>query len=348
MTHFFSNTIRTFFFLFSISTLSANSNLEIRDIRVGTELNKTRVEIEMSYPVSLYIEDRGAGAFLISGPEDTFWNVPSKKMIDKGPLKSYEVIEMDWGKGCLLQFNPYTQLKGSFGRGDNYILDLETNIPPPPPPVPEPEEIEEKPLDLPDPKPLLPKVTLNQTVNVVMNQINSLSVLPKEDGTTWIIINSDKAEFFEFQHLKSDYELQIYLPKINWPKMNTEVIDSGLVTSYAVDEASEKMSAVSMRLPKDKMAEVVDLFSAPNLDRTNDFVIVLASRVATSDENRRIAEKRMYLKKNLHVSAGSFDFRPPQARYSEEIEDEGPYLPEGYSAKDAALPPQEDSLFDSL
>lgn len=332
--------------LLVILSVSANSNLIITDIRVGTEIDKTRVVFEMSFPVSLYVQDRGDGQFLVTGPEDTFWQVPEQKQIDKGPLKSYEIVKMDVGKGCLLQFDKYTHLMGSFGRGQSYFLDLETRKPPPPPPPPKEESPPEAPLNLPDPKPTVPIVMLNQKVDVKPNEINSLSVLPKEDGTTWIIINADRPEFYEYQLIRSTNELHLYLPKINWPNLNTEIVKSGVVMSYSVDETLAGVSSVVMQLNPGATVDVIDLFSAPNLDGTHDFVLILDGRMASSDEVARIAARRMHLKQGAKSSSESFEFRPPMAFYGEKAP-EGPYLPEGVS--DTTLVPEKDEsdpLFD--
>lgn len=302
----------------------ANSNLTITDIRVGTEIDKTRVSFEMSYPVSLYVEDRGDGVFLVSGPEDTYWRVPPQKKVEKGPLKSYEIVSLDRGKGCLLRFNPHTRLMGSFGRQNNYFLDLETKEPPPPQPLPPPVVEEEEPLDLPAPKPVAPTVTLNQEMVVKSNEINSIAVLPKQDGATWIIINSDREEFFEFQLVDFTQEFHVYLPKINWPTLKTEVLNSGIVRSYSVDESSDKMSAIRMQLRPSQAVDVVDLFSAPNLDGTFDFVVILANRRATPNEVRRIAERRIYMKKNMRPSSESFKFKLPVGYYGEKKEEDMP------------------------
>lgn len=309
------------FVAFLAPEICANSNLTITDIRVGTEIDKTRVSFEMSYPVSLYIEDRGDGVFLVSGPEDTYWRVPPQKTVEKGPLKSYEIVNLDRGKGCLLRFNPYTRLVGSFGRENNYFLDLETKEPPPPPPPPAPVVAEEEPLNLPEPQPVAPTVTLNQEMVVKSNEINSIAVLPKQDGSTWIIINSDKEEFFEYQLVDFTREFHVYLPKINWPTLKTEVLNSGIVRSYSVDESSDKMSAIRMQLRPEEAVDVIDLFSASNLDGTFDFVIILASRRATPTEVQRIVERRIYMKKNMRPSSESFEFKLPIAYYGEKKEE---------------------------
>ena len=264
-------------FLAAIGQVISNSNLTISDISAGTEIDKTRLAFQMSYPATLYVEDRGEGVFLVSGPEDTYWQLPAQKDLKSGPLESYEIVDMDRGKGCLLRFNPYTRLMGSFMRGNTYILDLETKEPPPPPPPPPAEE--EKPLDLPDPAPTVPNVTLNQEMVVKTNEINSISVLPKNDGSTWVIINADKEEFFEFQLAELSKEFHVYLPKINWPTLKTEILNSGLITSYSVDESSDRMSTIRMQLREEKAYDVVDLFSAPNLDGTYDFVIIFPKTI---------------------------------------------------------------------
>lgn len=334
--------------LLMTSLSSANSNLTITDIRVGTEIDKTRVVFEMSFPVSLHVQDRGDGQFLVTGPEDTFWQVPEKKEVEKGPLQSYEIVQMDAGKGCLLQFDKHTHLMGSFGRGQSYFLDLETREPPPPPPPPKEELASEEPLNLPDPKPTVPVVMLKQKVDVKPNEINSLSVLPKEDGTTWIIINADRPEFYDYQLMRNTNELHLYLPKINWPNLNTEILRSGVVTSYSVDETLAGVSSVMMQLKPAGTVDVVDVFSAPNLDGTHDFVLILDGRMASSDEVARIAARRMHLKQGTKSSSESFKFRPPMAFYGEKVP-EGPYLPEGISepslTTEKARP---DPLFDPL
>ncbi|UNM06499.1 MAG: hypothetical protein H6925_02085 [Holosporaceae bacterium] len=84
------------------------------------------------------------------------------------------------------------------------------------------------------------------------------------------------------------------------------------------------MSAIRMQLRPSQAVDVVDLFSAPNLDGTFDFVVILANRRATPNEVRRIAERRIYMKKNMRPSSESFKFKLPVGYYGEKKEEDMP------------------------
>lgn len=297
------------FFILGVSTCFPRSNLTIRDIQVGAELNKTRISFLLSRPASLYVEPSEEDSVWVKTPEDTFWKIPVQQEVGRGALMSYKLEKVKGQRMCRLQLGPYTRVVGSFLRGNTYILDLITEEPPIPEPQPEiEEEIEEE--QVPEPA-LPPTVNIQQTFELPQNEINSLTITPKEDGTTWIIINSDKEEFFDSQIIPSTHKLYLYLPKINWPSLQTEILTSGNVVSYTVDESNPTASAVIMDLKQ--TTDLVDLLSSPNLDGTYDFILVLADRQATEIETKNLAEKRVELKSKIGSGkALSFKVNPPE------------------------------------
>jgi hypothetical protein len=300
-----------FFFLLWASVCVPRANLTVKDIQIGTELKKTRLVFVLSHPISLYPMVSENDSFLVKAPEDTFWKIPKHLQLNKGAVIDYEVKGLGEQRGCYLRLAPYTRLVGNFLKGKTYILEFVTEEPPPPPlPEPLPEEIEEAPA-VPEISVQAPTVNIQQTLEVPKNEINALTIVPKEDGTTWIIVNSDKQEFFESQIVPETRKLYLYLPKINWPSVQTQVINSGSVLAYAVDESTPGASAVVMDLSGD--ADIIDLLSTPNLDGTCDFVLILTNRKATDLEMKRLAEKRVELKgMNGANKSLSFTLNPPQ------------------------------------
>ncbi|HCI48738.1 MAG: hypothetical protein A2977_01915 [Alphaproteobacteria bacterium RIFCSPLOWO2_01_FULL_45_8] len=297
------------FFLLWASVCVPRANLTVKDIQVGTEIKKTRIVFVLSHPISLYVESSEDGSLLVKAPEDTFWKIPEQKQAKQGALIQYDLMGFGSRRACHLILEPYTRLVGSFLRGKTYILDLITDDPPLP--EPEPEEQESELNALPPEPPQPTTVNIQQTLELPKNEINALIITPKEDGTTWILINSDKQDFFESQIVPETRKLYLYLPKINWPSMQTEVIDSGSVQSYAVDESVPGSSTIMMDLKEN--TDTIDLVSTPNLDGTYDFVLILANRKATDAETKKLAEKRVELKSVVGASkAMSFKINSPQ------------------------------------
>ena len=348
MIHIIKKTL--LFFLLGANICFARSNLTIKDIQVGVEVNKTRISFLLSRPASLYVETGEDGAIWIRTPEDTFWKVPEQQEVGQGGLMGYKLRKIKGQKACLLQVMPYTRVVGHFLRGNNYALDLLTEEPPLPEPEAEPELEEEAVEEAPEP--VLPApVTIQQTLELPKNEINALTITPKEDGTTWIVVNSDKEEFFDSQIAPSGRKLYLYLPKINWPSLQTEVLTSGNVMSYTVDESNPGASAVVMDLQEN--TGLVDLLSTPNLDGTYDFVLILANRQATDLEIKNLAEKRIELKGKIGGNKSlSFKFNPPQffseAPLSESQEVLNLPVEQGVATNSSVLNQKmpEDSLFD--
>lgn len=304
-----------FFFLLWVSVCIPRANLTVKDIQVGAELKKTRIVFVLSQPISLYPMLSENDSFLVKAPEDTFWKIPQQLQVNNGALIGYELKGFGKQRSCHLRLAPYTRLVGNFLKGKTYVLEFVTDDPPPPPlpePLPE-EELEEKETaSTPEISVQAPTVNIQQTLEVPKNEINALTIIPKEDGTTWIIVNSDKQEFFESQIVSEARKLYLYLPKINWPSVQTQVINSGSVLAYAVDESTPGASAVVMDLVES--ADIIDLLSTPNLDGTYDFVLILTNRKATDLEAKRLAEKRVELKGMNGINKSlSFTVNPPQA-----------------------------------
>ncbi|MDC0349080.1 hypothetical protein OAN21_01590 [Alphaproteobacteria bacterium] len=316
----------------------------IQDIRVGTEIKKTRVEFVLSHPVPLYVRNQGEAITLVEAPEDTFWKIPNQKRVNRGAISKYELIDFEGRRSCRIMLEPYTSVVGSFLRKNSYILDLEIKeTPPPPPPLP--------PEPAPEPPPP-PSVNIKQTLETTKNEINSLVIIPKEDGTTWVIVNSDKRDFFEYQIMPDAQKLNLYLPKINWPSLETQVLNSGSVESYSVDESNPDSSVVMMALKKS--SDIIDLFSTPNLDGTYDFVLILANRKASAEETKWLAEKRMQIKSIVSSKKEvSFKISPPDATFGPSLSQVKGFVEsdsgtlEGQNIK-KKKPHQEDPLFDPL
>jgi hypothetical protein len=299
-----------FFFLLGIGICFSRANPTIKDIQVGTEIKKTRVVFVLNRPVPLYIESPEDGSLLVRAPEDTFWKIPDQMKIGRGAISGYELVGFGVRRTCRLVLEPYTRLVGSFLRKNTYIVDLITDDPPLPDPEPEAETEEEEVETLAEPPPP-PTVNIQQTLEFPKNEINALTIIPKEDNTTWIIINSDKQDFFESQIIPETKKLHLYLPKINWPSMKTQVLNSGGVEAYTVDESSPSTSTVIMDLKEE--SALIDIFSTPNLDGTYDFILILANRRATENEIKKLAEKRVELKGIIGSNkAISFKINPPQ------------------------------------
>lgn len=297
-----------FFFLLWTSICLPRANLTVKDIQVGTEIKNTRVVFVLSHPVSLYVTSAEDGSLLVKAPEDTFWKIPPQTSVKRGALIKYELRGFGPQRACHLVVEPYTRLVGGFLRGKTYILDLITEDPPLPEPEPQPIEEEEA---LPEVPPAPTTVNLQQTLELPQNEINALTIIPKEDGTTWIIINSDKKDFFESQIVPETRKLYLYLPKINWPSMQTQVINSGGVQSYAVDESTPGASAIIMDLAEN--TDIIDLVSTSNLDGTYDFILILTNRKATEAETKKLAEKKLELKSGMGGNKSlSFKINSPQ------------------------------------
>lgn len=335
-----------FFFLLWSSVCTSRSNLTVKDIQVGTELRKTRIVFVLSRPLSLYPISSENDSLLVKAPEDTFWKIPRHLKSNNGALIGYELKGFGIQKSCSLKLAPYTRLVGSFLKGNSYILDFITDDPPPPPPPPPaplpelpPEEVAVTAPVIPEISVQAPTVNIQQTLSAPQNEINALTIVPKEDGTTWIIINSDKQEFFESQIMSEAKKLYLYLPKINWPSVQTQIINSGSISAYAVDESTAAASAIVMDLVGD--ADTVDLLSTPNLDGTYDFVLILANRKATEAEVKRLAERRVELKSRIGVNQSlSFKINPPQLIPSSE--DIGSYIKENsYGGEERLFDPSE-------
>lgn len=306
--------IFSFFLLIAVNTSFSRSNLSITDVQVGSELNKSRLSFQLTQPVSLYVQSDDAGFITVRAPEDTFWKIPSRMIIKRGALIQYNLTADKGKKSCIVQLSPYSRVVGSFLRGKNFIIDIITEEPPVIETDGDDEAVEmENALELmPEPLPAPPPtVNIQQTVSVPQHEINSLTIVPNEDGSTWIIVNSDKSEFFDSQIDIDTKKLNLYLPKINWPSIKTESLSSGHVLSYRVDESNPASSTVVFDLMDN--THLVDFISSPNLDGTYDFILVLAPRPATAAENKKLAEKRMELKSRLVGNQNlNFKINPPQ------------------------------------
>ncbi|MFN7662637.1 MAG: hypothetical protein ACK5PQ_02805 [Alphaproteobacteria bacterium] len=341
-----------FFLLIGFNTSFARSNLSITDVQVGSELNKSRLSFQLTQPVSLYVQSDDAGFITVSGPEDTFWNIPARMIIKRGALIQYNLTNDRGKKYCIVQLSPYSRVVGSFLRGKSFIIDIITEEPP----VIEPEVDDEAmemdndpeliPAPLPPPPPI---VNIQQTVSVPQNEINSLTIVPNEDGSTWIIVNADKAEFFDSQMDVDTKKLNLYLPKINWPSVKTESLSSGHVISYRVDESNAASSIVVFDLMDN--THLVDFISSPNLDGTYDFILVLVPRPATPGEIKKLSEKRMELKSRLAGNQNlNFTISPPQMVVDGPNEEPMMSSLENVTTPTTSFSPQEevDPLFDPL
>ncbi len=280
--------------------LHARSNLTVQDIQVGFVENKTKIEFELSKPMPLTVKENSTiNQIIIGGPEDTFWQIPGSRVSAYGGFKKYTIKKNKEGwRQCVISLQPNTRVVGKNlikkSKSTRFVIDLITENPTPPP-APEPEEaapLEEPRIIVPEPAPQ-PLVQIKQEINTAIhaNKIKQIKVIPKEGGTTWLVIRSEKEEYFDFQSIPSDQLLLVYLPKTNWPPMPNRDLGDYNIASYRLDETNPNFSILHIKTTKECSA--VDQFMSPNADGTNNFVLVLADRAATPIETQRLIEKKM-------------------------------------------------------
>jgi hypothetical protein len=280
----------------------ARSNLTIQDIQVGFVENKTKIEFDLSKPMPLTVkEDNENNQIIVGGPEDTFWQIPGSRISTYGGFKQYKIKKNKEGwRQCIISLQPNTRVVGKNlvkkSKTNLFVIDLVTEEPAPPP-APEPQEdppmaMEEAPVIVPEPAPQ-PLVQIKQEINTAVhtNKIKQIKVIPKEGGATWLVIRSEKEEYFDFQSIPSDQLLLVYLPKTNWPPMPNRDLGDYNIASYRLDETNPNFSILHIKTTKECSA--IDQFMSPNADGTNNFVLVLADRAATPIETQRLIEKKM-------------------------------------------------------
>lgn len=283
---------------FMDSRVHARSNLTVQDIQVGFVQNKTKIEFELSKPMPLTVkEDAENNQIIVGGPEDTFWQIPGSRVSAYGGFTQYKIKKNNEGwRQCVISLKPNTRVVGKSlvkkSKSSRFIIDLITEEPPP---VPEPQEAparEEPPIVIQEPAPQ-PLVQIKQEINTAVhaNKIKQIKVIPKESGTTWLVIKAEKEEYFDFQSIPSDQLLLVYLPKTNWPPMPNRDLGDYNIASYRLDETNPNFSILHIKTTKE--CSVIDQFMSPNSDGTNSCVLVLADRAATPIEMQRLIEKKM-------------------------------------------------------
>ncbi len=338
--------LRTFIsFLFiglAVANADVRSNLTVRDVQVGFIQNKTKIVFELSKSMPLTVtEDVDNNTLTVGGPEDTFWQIPESRTTSYGGFQKYVIKKNSEGwRQCVVSLAPNTRVVGKAlvkkPKGSRFTIDLLTEAPAPPPPPPvEPEMPAEVPQPMVEPQP--PVVQITQQINTELhrNKVKQIKVVPKEEGTTWLVIRSEKEEYFDFQSISSDQLLLVYLPKTNWPVMPTRDLGDYNIATYRLDETNPNYSILQIKTTNNCSA--VDQFMSPNSDGTNNFVLVLANRPATSIETQRLIEKKLEAQaKRLDQSkysveavvsqpiiTSSASSETPAAEVVAEIEDQG-------------------------
>jgi hypothetical protein len=282
------------------SHVQGRSNLTVQDVQVGFVENKTKIEFELSKPMPLTVkEDADNNQIVVGGPEDTFWQIPGARVSTYGGFTQYRIKKNKEGwRQCIISLKPNTRVVGKNlvkkSKSNRFIIELITEELPPPP-APEPQEVpplEEAPAVIPEPSSQT-LVQIKQEINTALhaNKIKQIKVIPKEGGTTWLVIRSEKEEYFDFQSIPSDQLLLVYLPKTNWPPMPNRDLGDYNIASYRLDETNPNFSILHIKTTKECSA--IDQFTSPNSDGTNNFVLVLADRAATPIEMQRLIEKKM-------------------------------------------------------
>ncbi len=279
--------------------VNARPNLVISDIQIGYEDNKTRIALILSKPVNLYarlVPD--SNSVIIESPEDTIWEIPLSLEQPQGGFEKYQLNDItDTPRTLTLSCKPVTTLAGSglqtLPSGQyQFVVDLLTEDPPPPEPEPEIEEPAEPPAP--------PSITINNPIVEIWppapNSVKSIRVAEQKDSTTWFSVTSAFREYFKFDVMADENKILIYLPKTNWLEIDTRLKSSSLVRTYQVQDADPNFSVICIETYK--KAWVIDQFMSPNSDGSNDFVLVIADRPPTAEEQERMKEKQSIEKAN--------------------------------------------------
>ncbi|MEI8321016.1 MAG: hypothetical protein WCG05_03285 [Alphaproteobacteria bacterium] len=276
----------------------AKRNLVISDIQLGYEENRTRIALTLSQPINLYVRvEANSGDILIEAPEDTVWDIPFYVNEAQGNFQSYTLNSITESPRLLrLSFSPGTSVAGysleptPVGQYQ-FLIDIVTEEP-----APEPEPEPEMPMPEPAPVQIMapaPTIVVNPMVEIPTppaNKITAVKVVEQKDETTWVSITSTAREYFNFDSLPHEKKILIYVPKTNWVDVDTHLKSSPLVRTYRVQDTDPNFSVVSIETYRENA--VIDEFMSPNSDGSNDFVLVIADRLATDEEKGRLKQKK--------------------------------------------------------
>lgn len=269
------------------NTASGRDNLVVKDIRVGSQGDHTRLALILSQSSKLYIKHDAEHQLLkIEAPEDTLWRIPAHSQQSSGLFEKYTLLTNNDGIGvCLVSLRPHTLIsdKGlkKTSHGYEYFIDVVEKAPAPPPPPP------------PATVTIQPVIEIKQTIDTetTKNMIQKVDVVRRNPTTTWLVIRSTQKAFFDFQNIAKEGSLLVYLPKTDWSQIKLVNQAKSMITNVVVDDDNPKQSTIM--LMSSGVKDVIDQFISPNQDGSFDCVLVIASRMASPIETHRLLQKKV-------------------------------------------------------